>query len=119
VHFVLADASKTEIPTLLSDRMPDPQSSKLGAGTTTTTAPKALILGGAYDDAAIAELQGLVQAAGGRRVPWLRVDSTTFGETPGSPEYAAAVGRRCRDKVLRLEEEGKLDAVEGDAVYYV
>jgi hypothetical protein len=116
-HFVLAQASNFEIPTLLAGKKLDSPSSDLGTGNDEIPA-KALILGGAYHDDDVLALQELVEKAGGRHVAWLRVDSKTIGEM-NPPDYAAEVGKRAKARVLKLEEEGKLDNVQKDSVYFV
>jgi hypothetical protein len=117
VNFVLAKAAETAIPALLANKAPSRLSTKLGSRST-NAAPVALLLGGAYDDAAVAALHIRVKMAGGRNVAWLRVDSSSIGET--DPEkYAAEVGRRCKAKVLQLAADEKLNNERRDAKYFV
>lgn len=115
IHFTLAAAATTEIPLLLKGEVPSPSSSSLGSGNWSAF-PKAIVFGGAYQDADVEELRKLVAATPGtRRIPWLRVDSTLPHPPPG-PEYAKAVVVRLKAMLAKLEEEGKFD-VEDDSVY--
>ncbi|KAJ4384207.1 hypothetical protein N0V86_001054 [Didymella sp. IMI 355093] len=66
--------------------------------------PVAVILGGAFDDTAIAELRRA--AEGTKDVPWLRADMSLPAPPPG-PEYAMAVVQRIKERVKELERKGE------------
>jgi hypothetical protein len=117
IHFTLAAAIDHELPLLLVGQTPDPPSSELGTGNWDEP-PRALLLGGAYGDEDIARLQKLVDdTPDARRIPWLRVDSTKKGPSPG-PEYAIWVVSRLQEVLKKLEAEGKLNG-EDSGVYLV
>ncbi|GKT87287.1 hypothetical protein Ct61P_05137 [Colletotrichum tofieldiae] len=84
--------------------------------------PRAVILGGAFDDAATAVLREAVagaraQSADVRKVPWLRQDSSKPAP-PLGPEYGKAMVVRVKEALARLQGEGKLDgSYEGDEWY--
>lgn len=112
VQFVLAGESGSVIvPAVLSGQSPPPHpdTSTLGTGNHSRT-PQAVLLGGAFDDAAIAALRNAVQdAPEARRVPWIGQDFTIDAPPVTSPEYIKAVVQRSKDKLSQLEREGKLD----------
>ncbi|KAJ6457361.1 hypothetical protein C8R45DRAFT_1033485 [Mycena sanguinolenta] len=115
IHFTLAASSVTEIPLLLKGEVPDPRSSSLGSGDWSTF-PKAIVFGGAYEDAMIdAVRKAVAETSGTKRIPWLRVDSNR-PHPPIGPEYAAAIVARTKAMLAKLESEGKFDA-EDDSIY--
>ena len=73
-----------------------------------------MIAGGGYNDDAIAQMRKA--AEGTKNVPWLRVDTTIPSPTPGTPEYAQAVMKRTKDKMLELQSTDRLGI--GDVVFF-
>ncbi|GKT56796.1 hypothetical protein ColTof4_08664 [Colletotrichum tofieldiae] len=123
-HFVTSPTSGAVIlPALLASRPPPPhpETSTIGSGNY-AAAPRAVILGGAFDDAATAVLREAVagaraQSADVRKVPWLRQDSSKPAP-PLGPEYGKAMVVRVKEALARLQGEGKLDgSYEGDEWY--
>ncbi|GJC85907.1 hypothetical protein ColLi_08745 [Colletotrichum liriopes] len=123
-HFVTSPTSGAVIlPALLASRPPPPhpETSTIGSGNY-AAAPRAVVLGGAFDDAATAALREAVagaraQSAGVRKVPWLRQDSSKPAP-PLGPEYGKAMVVRVKEALARLQGEGKLDGgYEGDEWY--
>lgn len=86
----------------------------------------ALLLGGAYDEAATQKLRrslGLVGASDGEpatatSIPWIRIDSTKSTIKPTEPGYPAHAVGRLKEMVLKLQAEGKL-GVKDNSVYAV
>jgi hypothetical protein len=105
----LADSVEAELPVVMTGKIPEVISSKIGSGNYDTP-PKALFLGGVFDDATIEKLRKAVQETpGARRMPWLRVDSSKPAP-PIGPEYGKAVVARAKETLERLEKEGILDS---------
>ncbi|EFQ31647.1 uncharacterized protein GLRG_06936 [Colletotrichum graminicola M1.001] len=126
IHFVTSPASGAVIlPALLASRpLPShPDTSTIGSGNY-AAAPRAVILGGAFDDAATAVLQEAVAdararaSADVRTVPWLRQDSSKPAPPRGGPGYGEAIVARVRKALARLEGEGKLDGNYGGDEWY-
>ncbi|KAF9878940.1 hypothetical protein CkaCkLH20_03840 [Colletotrichum karsti] len=127
IHFITTPASGAAIiPAILAGQTPPPthaDSSAIGSGNY-AAAPRAIILGSAFDDDALATIKkGVADAAakaGGpemRKVPWVRND-TSKPAPPIGPEYGRAVVARCKEALGRLEKEGKLDGgYDGDEWY--
>ncbi|KAK1958528.1 hypothetical protein LY78DRAFT_707559 [Colletotrichum sublineola] len=125
IHFVTSPTSGAAIlPALLASRPPPshPDASTIGSGNY-AAAPRAVILGRAFDDAATAVLQEAVAdarvqaSADVRTVPWLRQDSSK-PMPPIGPKYGEAIVARVRVALARLEEEGKLDGSYGGDEWY-
>ncbi|TKW52965.1 hypothetical protein CTA1_3924 [Colletotrichum tanaceti] len=125
IHFVTTPASGAVIiPALLASGAPPPhaETSTIGSGNY-AAAPRAVILGGAFDDAAVAVLRKAVADAqeGGsadvRRVPWLRQDPDKPAP-PLGPEYGKAMVARVKEALARLEAEGKLGGTHGGEEWY-
>ncbi|KAK1983564.1 hypothetical protein LZ30DRAFT_714075 [Colletotrichum cereale] len=125
IHFVTTPTSGAVIlPALLTSRPPPshPDTSTIGSGNY-AAAPRAVILGGALDDAATAVLQEAVAGARAlpfadvRTVPWLRQDPSK-PTPPLGPEYGEAMVARVREALARLEGEGKLDGSYGGDEWY-
>ncbi|EJT82585.1 hypothetical protein GGTG_02558 [Gaeumannomyces tritici R3-111a-1] len=126
IHYTLAEAIDRELPLLLRGEQPDPKSSNLASARWESGPPVALLLGGAYDEAAIQRLRrslGLVGAsddepATATSIPWIRIDSKKSTVKPTDPGYAADVTRRMKETVLKLNSEGKL-GVKDNSVYAI
>ncbi|PKS08167.1 hypothetical protein jhhlp_005443 [Lomentospora prolificans] len=92
VHFVLAeDSAAIIIPPILAGQGPPahPELSSIGTGNFSQV-PKAVLLGGAFDDETIAKLRDAVnQTAGTRKVPWLSRDHKKNELTVFDPQYIA------------------------------
>ena len=81
--------------------------------------PKAVILGGGYDDEAIARLRYAVTSFQGTiEVPWLKADlkKTEAGPTPGTDEYCNSAASRMKETLRVLQEREKLDRT-GDGIF--
>ncbi|KAJ7239786.1 hypothetical protein B0H12DRAFT_1135745 [Mycena haematopus] len=116
IHFTLAASAPTEIPILLKGEVPSPSSSRLGSGEWSLF-PKAIVFGGAYDDAQIEKVRRAVaETPGTKRIPWLRVDNN-LPHPPVGPDYAAAIVGRMKAMLSKLEGEGKFD-VDDDSIYF-
>ncbi|OLN87223.1 hypothetical protein CCHL11_03602 [Colletotrichum chlorophyti] len=120
VHFITTPVSGAVIlPALLSNQPPPshPDSSAIGSGNYATP-PRAVILGGAFDDATTEVLRKAVaETQGAREVPWLSQDSSKPAP-PLGPEYGKAMVARVKEALTRLEGEGKLDGSYGGAEWY-
>lgn len=72
------------------------------------------MLGGAYTDENIAQLQKLVEETpGSRKITWIRVAPPGPNSPPLGPQYAVHVAERCKQGWKKFEEEGKLDEEGG------
>ncbi|KXH36746.1 hypothetical protein CSIM01_03140 [Colletotrichum simmondsii] len=123
IHFVTTPASGALIiPALLTSSPPPqhPDTSTIGSGNYASP-PRAIVLGGAFDEEAVKSLQNAVveqgAAAASRKVPWLRHDGSKAAPPPG-PEYGKAMVARVREKLGLLEVEGKLDGGYGGDEWY-
>lgn len=102
---------KVEIPALLK-RETATTDNELGSHNYSKV-PKAVILGGGYDDSMIDEMRKATKAAGAPEVPWLRPD-TTKPAPPLGPEYGKALVARLKTLMAEMQVEGKLDqGIEG------
>jgi len=111
---VSLEDGRTNIPLILSRRKPSSQQSNLGSQDFSQV-PRAVLLGGGYDDAAIEELRKTAMETPGRRkVPWLKADQqkTAAGSQPGTKEYVESIATRIKEALRLLEAEGKLDGSE-------
>lgn len=101
---------------MLSGTSPPTLSSKLGTGNY-SNAPKALLAGGAFDDAAIEAIRQKLQELG-RPIPILRADMSV-PMPPVGPEYGKLILQRARKGLETLRSEGKLgDSGEAGVVLY-
>ncbi|KAK2002540.1 hypothetical protein LX36DRAFT_568082, partial [Colletotrichum falcatum] len=125
IHFITSPTSGAAIlPALLASQPSPshPDTSTIGSGNY-ATAPRAVILGGAFDDAATAVLQEAVSDAGARlsadvrTVLWLRQDQSKPAP-PLGPGYGEAMIARVREALARLKGEGKLDGSYGGEEWY-
>lgn len=120
VHFITtAPSGAAIIPALLTGQAPPshPETSSIGSGNYTVV-PRAVVLGSAFDDAAVEVLRGAVaKAQGARKVPWLRHDLSK-PSPPIGPEYGKVVLARAKEALGKLEREGKLDGEHGDDEWY-
>lgn len=126
IHFTLASAIADELPSLLTGKTPPNPKSSLGTRNWSEP-PRALLLGGAYQQEDIERLQKVANGTEGAAViPWLRVDSTK-GKPPPSiassddhirKAYASAIVHRLKAKLNELHAEGKLQVGQG-GIYLV
>ncbi|KAI8653552.1 hypothetical protein NCS55_01342300 [Fusarium keratoplasticum] len=121
VHFVLAgESGQAIIPPLLAGQSPPShsESSTIGSGNYSQV-PRAILLGGAFDEATIAPLRDAVKAtSGARNVPWILQDLTLPAPPVGTPEYSALMTKRSKDALVKLEQEGKLDGGHDGIEWY-
>ncbi|KAM0186939.1 hypothetical protein ACHAPA_008037 [Fusarium lateritium] len=121
VHFILpGESGKAIIPDLLSGKLPPshPDSSAIGSGNYEQV-PRAVVLGGAFEESDIAALREAVKAVDGvRGVAWVRQDSSQPAPPVMSPEYPKLMTRRTKEAVVQLEREGKLDGRHDELEWY-
>ena len=82
--------------------------------------PKAVILGGGYDDEAIEKLrQAVIMSEGTVKVPWLKADpkKTEQGPVPGTENYAISAALRVKEALRTLQATKRLDDHE-DGIYF-
>ncbi|KAK2796914.1 hypothetical protein FQN50_009373 [Emmonsiellopsis sp. PD_5] len=115
IHVILSlPSAKTELPLLLN--LPNASSTAIPCESSIgsrnySEAPFAVLIGGGYDDQAVAELEEACKAdlsnmIGKTTIPWLRVDTTKPAPPPGGPEYGNAVAGRAKECLLGLKEAG-------------
>ncbi|KAM7208354.1 hypothetical protein V8F20_001332 [Naviculisporaceae sp. PSN 640] len=129
VHFMLSTSIESELPYLLQNKLPPNPASNIASDilgrpiSLSETPPQALILGGAYNDDAVASLRALVQDSSKyRQIPWVRVDASKSKFSPAEePEkYSQDVISRFKEGLVKLEKEGKLDVAEEKwEVYFI
>ncbi|KAF4457674.1 hypothetical protein F53441_434 [Fusarium austroafricanum] len=121
VHFVLpGDSGKVIIPALLTGESPPSHldSSAIGSGNYTQV-PRAVVLGGAFEESDIATLRDAVKTVGGARgVAWVRQDTTQPAPPVTSPEYPKLMTKRTKDAVIKLDKDGKLDGTYDELEWY-
>lgn len=107
------------LPLLLSGSTPVNDKSNLGSKNYSVP-PKAIILGGGYDDGAIAQLrEAVTNSPGTVKIPWLKADpdKTKAGPTPGSEEYCRAAASRIKYTLGSILERCELGS-EDDEIFY-
>ncbi|KAI7769222.1 hypothetical protein LZL87_011939 [Fusarium oxysporum] len=121
VQFILpGDSGQVIIPALLAGRSPPshPDSSAIGSGNY-NNAPRAVVLGGAFEESDIATLRDAVKTVNGARgVAWLRQDTTQPAPPVTSPEYPKLMTRRTKEAVIKLNKDGKLDGTYDGLEWY-
>ncbi|KAF4996642.1 hypothetical protein FGRMN_4388 [Fusarium graminum] len=121
VHFVLpGDSGKVIIPELLAGKPPSaqPESSTIGSGNYDQV-PRAVVLGGAFEESDIAALRDAVKAVNGARgVAWVRQDLSQPAPPVTSPEYPKLMTRRTKEAVVQLDKDGKLDGTHDELEWY-
>jgi hypothetical protein len=107
------------LPLILSGSTPANIKSNLGSKNYSAP-PRAIILGGGYDDAAIAQLREAVASSPGAvKIPWLKADPEKMkaGPTPGTEEYCRAAASRMKSTLGSIPESGELGP-EDDEIFY-
>jgi hypothetical protein len=121
VQFILpGDSGQVIIPALLAGKSPPshPDSSAIGSGNY-NNAPRAVVLGGAFEESDIATLRDAVKTVNGARgVAWLRQDTTQPAPPVTSPEYPKLMTRRTKEAVIKLNKDGKLDGTYDGLEWY-
>ncbi|KAL5589723.1 hypothetical protein FOVSG1_011590 [Fusarium oxysporum f. sp. vasinfectum] len=121
VQFILpGNSGRVIIPALLAGRSPPshPDSSAIGSGNY-NNAPRAVVLGGAFEESDIATLRDAVKTVNGARgVAWLRQDTTQPAPPVTSPEYPKLMTRRTKEAVIKLNKDGKLDGTYDGLEWY-
>jgi hypothetical protein len=113
IHFVLsAEAGAEEIPYVLKGRRPPTTGSEIGSGNYSAP-PKAIVFGGAYDDAAIGII---LNSVGETSIPLLKADQSIPMPAIG-PEYGRIILERSQAKLAELEKERKFDGAESGGTY--
>ncbi|KAA8652646.1 uncharacterized protein ATNIH1004_001551 [Aspergillus tanneri] len=120
IHFITSVEDGTiNLPLILSGNLPKWEGSGLGSKIY-SRAPKAVILGGGYDDEAIEKLRQAVAISQGTiQVPWLKADpkKTEAGPTPGTEAYCRSAAARIKETLEILEKTGRLDGTE-DGIFF-
>lgn len=120
IHFIMSvEDGIRNLPLILSGSTPVNDKSSLGSKNYSAL-PKAVILGGGYDDEAITLLREAVTCSPGTvKIPWLKADpeKTMAGPTPGSEEYSRAAASRMKQTLGTLLERGDLES-GGDETFY-
>ncbi|SCO76311.1 uncharacterized protein FRV6_00523 [Fusarium oxysporum] len=121
VQFILpGDSGRVIVPALLAGKSPPshPDSSAIGSGNY-NNAPRAVVLGGAFEESDIATLRDAVKIVNGARgVAWLRQDTTQPAPPVTSPEYPKLMTRRTKEAVIKLNKDGKLDGTYDGLEWY-
>ncbi|KAM0351053.1 hypothetical protein ACHAPU_002834 [Fusarium lateritium] len=121
VHFVLpGESGKVIIPELLAGKSPSshPESSAIGSGNYEQV-PRAVVLGGAFEELDIAALRDAVKAVDGARgVAWIRQDLSQPAPPVTSPEYPKLMTRRTKEAVIQLDKDGKLNGKHDELEWY-
>jgi hypothetical protein len=121
VQFILpGDSGQVIIPARLAGKSPPshPDSSAIGSGNY-NNAPRAVVLGGAFEESDIATLRDAVKTVNGARgVAWLRQDTTQPAPPITSPEYPKLMTRRTKEAVIKLNKDGKLDGTYDGLEWY-
>ncbi|KAF4428860.1 hypothetical protein FACUT_9317 [Fusarium acutatum] len=121
VQFILpGDSGQVIIPALLAGKSPPshPDSSAIGSGNY-SNAPRAVVLGGAFEESDIATLRDAVKTVNGALgVAWLRQDTTLPAPPVTSPEYPKLMTRRTKEAVIKLDKDGKLDGTYDGLEWY-
>ncbi|PNP83855.1 hypothetical protein FNYG_02543 [Fusarium nygamai] len=121
VQFILpGDSGQIIIPALLAGKSPPshPDNSAIGSGNY-NNAPRAVVLGGAFEESDIATLRDAVKTVNGARgVAWVRQDTTQPAPPVTSPEYPKLMTRRTKEAVIKLDKDGKLDGTYDGLEWY-
>lgn len=121
IHFVMSvEDGIRNLPLILSGSTPVNDKSSLGSKDYSAL-PKAVILGGGYDDEAITRLRDAITSSPGTvKIPWLKADpdKTTAGPTPGSEEYCRAAASRIKETLGTLLEKGDLESGDDETFYW-
>ena len=114
------ESGSTIIPALLAGKPAPahPEISNIGSGDYSQP-PRAVLFGGAFEEATVRELRDAVRATeGARKAPWLCNDSSKTEFPVTDPRYIAHVSQRAMDVLLKLDKEGALDGSNDDIVMY-
>ncbi|KAI5861584.1 hypothetical protein GGS23DRAFT_598363 [Durotheca rogersii] len=124
VHFVSSPkAGLVEIPLVLKGEIPTPAGggggggSRVGTGNLALGAPRAVVVGAAYDDAWVASLRKDVAAAGLKAVPVLKPEAEApygLAPAPRTPDAVRKGAARAARALRQLEADGKLDPAAKD-----
>lgn len=114
------DSGQVIIPALLAGKIPPshPDSSAIGSGNYKNT-PRAVVLGGAFEESDIATLRDAVKTVNrARGVAWVRQNTTLPAPPVTSPEYPKLMTRRTKEAVIKLDKNGKLDGIYDGLEWY-
>ncbi|KAF4970339.1 hypothetical protein FSARC_2595 [Fusarium sarcochroum] len=121
IHFIMpGESGKLIIPELLAGKTlsEHPERSAIGSGNY-TQAPRAIVLGGAFDETDIAVSKDAAKAVSGARgIPWVRQDTTQPAPPVTSPEYPKLMTKRTKEAVLKLDKDGKLNGDYNELEWY-
>jgi hypothetical protein len=111
-HVILSlEAGVSEIPALLRGNKPPSQQDENLGTRNYAQPPAAVITGGGYDEAMVAEMREACR--GEKGVPWLRPDMNAL--PPRGPGYGAAMAQKVKACLDRLAKEEKMN---DDGVYF-
>ncbi|KAJ5111458.1 hypothetical protein N7532_001993 [Penicillium argentinense] len=100
-----------DLPLILSGSTPVNDKGSLGSKNYSAL-PKAVVLGGGYDEEAITRLHEAVTSSPVTvKLPWLKADlnKTKAGPTPGSEEYCRAAASRMKHTLGTILERENLE----------
>ncbi|KAI1411903.1 hypothetical protein F5Y13DRAFT_52362 [Hypoxylon sp. FL1857] len=109
-----------ELPYILRGTAPPTQSSYIGSGNYAKP-PVAVLMGQAWDEAAVAQVKAAIQSVGLPRdvTPVImRNDTSIPTPQPPAPEYTAQLLRRMRETLGKLMAGEKLPGPEEGIVWY-
>ncbi|OTA94646.1 hypothetical protein M434DRAFT_394571 [Hypoxylon sp. CO27-5] len=109
-----------EVPYILRGTAPPTQSSYIGSGNYATP-PVAVLMGQAWDEAAVAQVKTAIQGVGLPRKASpvvMRNDTSIATPPPPAPEYAVQLLRRMRETLGKLLAGEKLDGPEEGVIWY-
>ncbi|CAI6098711.1 hypothetical protein V2G26_001390 [Clonostachys chloroleuca] len=118
VQFIMnPGAVITEVPFILRGEAPESSSSSIGTGNV-AAGVRAVLLGGAFDDATIFLIRTeIARSITSPKLPWVRQDMEKPAP-PLGPEYGKAMVARSKEALLKLQAEGKLDGTDDGLYYY-
>ncbi|KAI9934815.1 hypothetical protein MW887_000432 [Aspergillus wentii] len=108
------------LPLILSGSTPVNEESSLGSKNYSAL-PKAVVLGGGYDDDALTRLrEAVARSPETVRIPWLKADleKTKGGPTPGSEEYCRAAASRIKHTLRTVLEERNFKSGWDEMIYW-
>lgn len=121
IHFVMSvEEGVRDLPLILSGSTPVNEGSGLGSKRYSRF-PKAVVLGGGYDDEAITRLREAVAVSPGTiKVPWLKADpnKTKAGPTPGTDEYCRSAASRMKHTLGTLLETEDPDLTDDEILFW-
>ncbi|KAI1138558.1 hypothetical protein F5Y05DRAFT_43737 [Hypoxylon sp. FL0543] len=115
-----SEPTAAEVPYILRGTAPPAQSSYIGTGNYAKP-PVAVLMGQAWDEAAVAKVKSAIRGVGLRpdaSPVIMRNDTSIPTPQPPAPEYTEQLLRRMRDTLGKLVAGEKLDGPEEGVVWY-